>query len=263
MTDIALPSKGNIRFRWYTDGAFANEYWPTVTELNAGQELEQVVDFENFEAPVQASDDVERNPIGAKATVTRRGAPNYGATYGFDYPGYKADTANAAALVYAALGAINNTVNVPGYLAWSIDGEIGELNQPPIDLSWEDGDYVNIIKVTTDAWEDEITGEEDFTYSRTFLKRGLVNTYTVASTATPVLAATIDSGSLAIGDLGFLTATVNGREFTRGATWTSSDPTVATVSRNGIVTAVAAGSATITASLKGSNVTDTVAVTVS
>ena len=40
MTDERLPSKGNVRFRFYPAGAFANAYWPLVSELNAGQELE-------------------------------------------------------------------------------------------------------------------------------------------------------------------------------------------------------------------------------
>lgn len=252
MADEILPSLGNIRLRWYPDGAFANEYWPTVAELNAGQELEQVVAWDDFEPLVQSSDDVTRTHLASKAVETRRGAANYGGTIGFDYPGYKADLANAAALVYAAL----KDLNIPGYLAWSVDGEIGESGQPASDLTFANGDLVNIIKVTTDAWEDSITGEEDFFYSRTFLRRGMLAIYTVASTAAPVLAVTVDNLSPAVGTLSFVTATVNGREWTRGALLQSADPNVFTVSKNGVITPIGIGDAPLIVTLPNSAVTD-------
>lgn len=53
-----------------------------------------------------------------------------------------------------------------------------------------------------------------------------------------------------------------GDDRTTHATWTSSDPTKATVSADGLVTGVAAGSTTITATVDG-NVTDTYSLTVS
>src|SRR5262249_38668434 len=47
----------------------------------------------------------------------------------------------------------------------------------------------------------------------------------------------------------------------RVVTWGSSDPTVATVSSSGLVTGVAAGTATITATSEGKNGTSTITVT--
>ena len=62
-----------------------------------------------------------------------------------------------------------------------------------------------------------------------------------------------------------LTATVLPENATdRTVSWTSSNPAVATVNANGLVTAVAAGTATITATTNdGTNLTATCAVTVS
>lgn len=62
-----------------------------------------------------------------------------------------------------------------------------------------------------------------------------------------------------------LTATLNmsdgsTQDVTASATWTSSDETVATVSTGGLVTGVAEGTATITATAQGQS--DTCAVTV-
>ena len=67
--------------------------------------------------------------------------------------------------------------------------------------------------------------------------------------------------ALNAGNVGVLKATWGGRNYTNGLEWTSSDTSKATV-RAGVVTAVAAGTATITATAPNGQ-TDTCAVTVS
>lgn len=260
MVDTRLKSMGNVRFRFYQDGAFANLRWPTVAELNAGQELEQVTLWDNFEVGAQASDTADAVPIAAKANVVRRAAANYGGTASFWYPGYRADLTNAAALVYDAL----KDIHVSGYIVVSVDGEIGEPGQPAADFTFANGEYVTVMKVVTDEWDDTIVGEDPFYYTRNFLKAGGFAPYTVSSTAAPVLEATANAATGAAGTLVFVTGEVNGRDWTRGVQWTTSDAAVATVSATGVVTLVGAGAATITGTLPGTNpaVTDTVAITV-
>lgn len=251
---------GNVRFRFYAAGSFSNLRWPTVAELNAGQELEQVTLWDSFEVGAQASDTADAVPIGAKANVVRRAAANYGGSASFWYPGYRDDLTNAAALVYQAL----KEIHTEGFVALSVDGEIGEPGQPDSDFSFADGDYVTVLKVITDEWDDMITGEDPFYYTRNFLKAGGFAPYTVASDAAPVLVVTSDAATGAAGDLLFVTGEVNGRDWTRGVQWSSSDPAVATVSATGVVTLLATGTATITGTLPGSNptVSDTVEITV-
>lgn len=260
MVDIRLKSMGNVRFRFYPDSAFVNFRWPTVAEMNAGIELEQVTLWDNFEIGAQASETSDAVPIGAKASVVRRGAANYGGSASFWYPGYRSDTTNAAALVYLAF----KKLNTPGYLALSVDGEIGEAGQPNANMTFANGDYVTIMKIVTDEWDDSITGEDAFYYTRNFLKSGGFAPYTVVSTAAPVVAATVATASGAAASKTFVSATVNGRDWTRGVRWTSSAPNIATVSSTGVVNRVATGTATITATLPGTNpaVTGTVQVTV-
>lgn len=260
MVDTRLDSRGNVRYRFYNDAAFANFRWPLVAELNAGLELEQVTVWDNFEVGAQASDTSDAIPIAAKATVTRRAAANYGGTSSFWYPGYKLDNTNAAALVYTAF----KNLHTPGYLALSVDGEIGSAGQPASDLSFAEGDYVSIMRVVTDEWTDQITGEEAFSYTRNFLKAGGFAPYTVASTTAPVLAVTLSAASGPVGENAYVSATVNGRDWTRGVRWTSSDPEVATVSSTGVVRRLTTGTATITATLPGATAvtTDTAEVTV-
>ena len=69
--------------------------------------------------------------------------------------------------------------------------------------------------------------------------------------------------TLAVGAQEQLTATVLPEDAVQAVTWTSSDPTVATVDENGLVTAVASGTATITATTTdGTGLTATCEVTV-
>lgn len=261
MTDISLESMGNVRFRWYPENGFANYKYPTVAELNAGLELEAVTIWDNFEIGAQASETSDVIPIKAKAVSTRRAAANFGGSASFWYPGVKTDMDNAAALVYAAF----KEINTPGYIVTSVDGEIGEAGQPASDFTFANGDYVSVYKVITDEWEDMITGEEAFYYTRQFLKYGALSVYTVAGTGAPVIVSTPTTIASSVGDLDFITTTLNGRDWTRGVVYSSSDETVATVSATGVVKSLAAGNATITATLPGASVstTDTVAVTVS
>jgi hypothetical protein len=261
MVDERLDSMGNIRYRFYTDGAFANFRWPLAAELNAGLELEQVTIWDNFEIGAQASDTSDSVPIAAKSSVVRRAAANYGGTSSFWYPGFRDDITNAAALVYLAF----KELHTPGYLALSVDGEIGQPGQPNIDLTFAPGDYVSIMRVVTDEWDDQITGEEAFSYTRNFLKAGGFAPYTVVSDAAPILEVTADgAASGAVGVNAYVTATVNGRDWTRGVRWTSSNPTAATVSSTGVVKRLAAGTATISAILPGAtaSTTDSVEITV-
>ncbi|AXH50209.1 major tail protein [Microbacterium phage Musetta] len=260
MANERLNSMGNVRFRLYADGAFANLRWPLASELNTGQELEQVTLWDSFSVGTQASDTSDAVPIGAKANVVRRGGANYGGNASFWYPGFRDDLTNAAALVYLAL----KELHTPGFISLSVDGEIGDPGQPPADMTFEAGDLVTVMKIVTDEWTDSITGEEAFYYTRNFLKAGGFAPYTVVSETAPVIEVTLDTAPAAIGSLGFVSATVNGREYTRGVRWSSSDISVATVSNTGVVRAIGAGTATITGTVPNASVltVDSVQVTV-
>lgn len=261
MTDTRLKSKGNVRFRFHPDGAFANPYWPTVAEMNAGQELEGVTLWENFEIGAQASETSDTAPIKAKAAAARRAGANYGGTASFWYPGDHTNLNNLATLVYQ----IMKEVNRPGYLSVSVDGEIGDPGQPDGDFTYANGDLVSIYKIMTDEWDDMITGEEAFYYTRNFLKNGMMRTYTVVSTAAPVLTLVATDTDGAADGIGSIRALVNGRDWTRGVRLASSDLAVATVSPTGIVTRVATGTANIVALLPRTNpsVSKTKKITVS
>ena len=90
-------------------------------------------------------------------------------------------------------------------------------------------------------------------------------TVTVTAATVPVTGVTMNktSTSLYVGDTETLTATVQPSDATnKTVTWTSSNPSVATV-ENGVVTAVGAGTATITVTTEDGTKTATCTVTVS
>ena len=88
---------------------------------------------------------------------------------------------------------------------------------------------------------------------------------TVTAATVPVTGVSLNKDSLAlgVGDSETLTATVKPEDATNKAvTWASSNSTVATVDQNGVVTAVAPGTATITVTTVDGGFTATCAVTV-
>ena len=96
---------------------------------------------------------------------------------------------------------------------------------------------------------------------------GYKDTCQVTVTAAPVPVSGVslnkDSLALGVGDSETLTATVKPEDATNKAvTWTSSNSTVATVDQNGVVTAVAPGAATITATTVDGGFTAICTVTV-
>lgn len=264
MVDQSYNSDGNVRLRIYPANAFANPRWPTVAELNGGLRLEDAVPWDGFDFGVQASDTSSAPPLSAKSTVETRSTSNYGGAIPIWYPGYYDDDQNQLSLVYDFLNPDGYERPIC-YIVESIDGEIGEAGQPSDTFDFANGDLVSVFRVQGDAWDDMTEGDDPFYYTVNFLRNGLMAHYTVASTSTPVLAMTPATLTGAAGAKARVAVTVNGRKYTGGVSFSTTDSDAAIVSDFGVVSYVGAGSATITATLPGTTVatTATTAVTVS
>lgn len=262
MTDVRLPSSGNIHVRWHAANAFANPARPTPAEVNAGLILDDDISWNDFNFGVSAASTSNDPSLKAKSNVSDIGAAQYGGSISLYLPEDFDDLSNSHAVAYAALEAPRTI----GWLTIQIDGELSETNTPTYSgglvQTAANGDLIHVAKVQSGGYSHAITGEEAFRETINFLPQGEIYINAVVSTSTPtvVTPATL-SLDISDGDIGALTATVNGRAFTRGVTWSTSDATKATVSKNGIVTPVAAGSATITATYLGGTDTTTVTVT--
>lgn len=260
MTDVRLPSSGNIQVRWHAANAFANPAKPTAAEVNAGRIITDDISWNDFDFGIQASNTINDPSLAAKSNVSDRGATQYGGSISLYLPGDLSDASNAHKVTYDLL----KDPRTIGYISIQIDGELSETNVATytggLTRSAANNDLISIYKVMTAGYSHAITGEEAFRETISFLPQGEAYVDVVIASSITVVTPSTLSLDISDGDIGALTATVNGRAFTRGVRWTTSDPTKATVSQNGIVTPVAAGSATITATYAGA--TDTTAVTV-
>jgi hypothetical protein len=249
MTDVKVAASGNIRVWWALENAFSNWEAPTAAEINATLDISDAVSWNDFDFGLQASNTIDDPAITAIGKVSDRGAAQFGGGISLYYPGAFGDASNKYSLVYDALDAPRTR----GFLVVRVDGAESAATAAT-------GDLVHVFRVMTDGYAESITGEEAFRYTITFLPQGDLAVRTVVGGGAVVTPATL---SIAAGASAPLTATVGGRRYTNGVEWSTSDATKATVSSAGIVTGVAAGSATITATYAATGGTDTTAVTVS
>jgi len=248
MTDVKVPASGNIRVWWALPNAFSDYKNPTATEINNSLDISDSISWNDFDFNLEASNQLEDPAITSIGKIIDRGYTNWGGSISFYYPRTFDDTTSDYSATYDALDAPRTS----GFLVVRIDGEESAATAA-------NGDFVHVLKVMTDGYAESITGEEAFRYTVTFLPQGDFAVRTVVGGGAVV----VSPGTLAsnAGDVDVLAATWGGRNYTNGVTWSSSDTTKATVSSAGIVTSVAAGSVTITATAPNGN-TDTCAVTV-
>lgn len=247
-----LTSNGHITVLWAAPGSFSNWKSPSATELNAALNLSSAISWNDWGFGVSASNTQNDPSLADVGNRTDRGAAQYGGAISFYFPGAFDDNTNDYSLAYDAV-AVPRT---RGYIVIRVDGN------KPTTQAFAAGDLVHVFEVLTDGQSNMITGEEAFRYTVTMLQQGSLAVYTVvnAGTVTVVTPATL---AVAVGASERLSATVNAREYTNGVTWSSSDTTKATVTNAGVVTGIAAGSATITATFAATGATDTTSVTVS
>ena len=247
-----LTSNGHVTVLWAAPGSFANWQSPTATELNAALNLSSSISWNDYGFGVQASNTQNDPSLADTGNRTDRGASQYGGAISFYYPGAFDDATNAYSLAFDAVAVPRTS----GYIVARIDGN------KPTTQAFAAGDFVSVMEVLTDGQTNVITGEEAFRYTVNMLQQGSLEVYTVVRTTT-VTVVTPATLTLAVGAHSRLTGTANGRAYTNGLVWSTSDATKATVSNAGVVTGVAAGSATITATFAQTGATDTTAVTVS
>ena len=125
------------------------------------------------------------------------------------------------------------------------------------------GDVWNVYRTITDTNAHE-RGKVSYAYSINFKAQddNGVNRVLTAATPSKVILTPGSTLNVAVGAVSFLKASFEGVNVTKGTTYVSDNPAVATVDKNGIVQGVSAGTANITASYPGSATSTALAVTV-
>jgi len=249
MTDVKVPSSGNIRIWWAIPSAFSDYKNPTAAEINASVDISDAISWNDLDFGLQASNQLDDPAITALGKTADRGYANWGGNMSMYYPQSFDDANSAYSLTYDLI----DTPRTLGYVVMRIDGT------EPSNKAAADGNMVHVLKVITDGFAESVTGEEAFRYTVSMLPQGDYAVRAIVGAGDVVV--TPDTLSSDAGDFDVLAATFGGRVYSKGVTWSSSDVAVATVSSAGVVTSVASGTATITATSPGAT-TDTCAVTV-
>lgn len=265
MVDIKFPISGNIRVWFVPSNGFANYKAPTAAEINAGLDISDAVSWNDKDFGAQASNTVNDPAITATGNVQTRGAAQYGGSFSFYYPRVFGDNTNKYSLVFDAL----RLPGTAGFIVVRVDGRqltttAGTTANPGTLAAT--GDLVNVFAVETAGYAEAITGEEAFRYTVSFLPKGrLYLNAVVRASATAVAPAVTGPTTLTIASkYAQLEATLVSRKYTRGVIWTTTTPTLASISPNGIVTALAAGSASFLATDPATNTPSTAkAITIS
>lgn len=243
--DKKVYPEGNINVWVVPRDAIADINAIKVSEIEAdGLNISNALAWADTTLPVvAASEDVDDRSILDKANATSRGASNYTASLTLFYPGDFDDTTS----IYRQAWDLFRTTRVPLVLVVrTLQGTTGE-ESPAVE-----GQLYNAFYMLNSTYRNSTEGDNSVKYSVGFLTQGSmkVNGLFVGAAAEPITIANTPA-SLAVGDSTPLRASAHGHRIGRAFRWRSSDNTVARVSPAGVVTAVGAGTATITASYAG------------
>lgn len=247
MTDTKIQSNGMLDVWWVPGSGLADPSSPTAAELNGpgALRLSPAVAWDGSTWPnATDTNTVDDRGIEDAGNTVTAGYEQYEATLSFFYPKDLTNTTSDYVQVFEAM----RTRGVVGHLVTRV---LQRAKAPAVTPA-ADGDWVSVFKVISDSVPTDTEGEDSYKYYVTFQPQGGVHIYTQVKTTLPTVV-TPATLSGAVGSYGILRATLGTKSITQGATWTSSDNTIATVSPNGVVTYVATGTATIEATHPADN----------
>lgn len=255
--DTKITTNGNVQV-WAIPAASVADYRSiTAAELNTfGLDVTAAIAWEGTTFPTASeSDDVDDRSLRDKGNATSRGAAQFEATLSFFYP----TDFNENETDYGKAFQFFKASRVPVYLVTRVlQGTEG------VHTDAVAGQWISVYRFITAGWAEDLAGDTSYKYAVSFLTQGEVAVYTQVKNATPVtLTNASGSGSLTVGGHAVIRATLGGKRATQVVEWSSSDTEVATVSQNGVVTGVSAGTADITATHRAATgATTPIAITV-
>lgn len=255
MADEKFTSNGNTTVWLVPANGIANYLSPTADEVNAGMDITPALAWEGTTFPTASdSEDQDDRSLRDRGNATTRGTASYEAVLNLFYPKDLHDTTSDYGKVYQLLRVPRVPVYVVTRVGQSPEGEHKDAAA---------GEWVSVYRFLSDGWTDDFEGDDSNKYSIGMLTQGEVAINTQIKNSSPVTV-TPATSTVTIGESVPLRATLGGKRATQVVEWVSSNSSVATVSQNGVVTGVKAGSATITANHPAASAASTeVSITVS
>ena len=252
MVDQKVTSNGNISVWWVPAAGIADYRSPTATEINSGVDLTAAIAWDSFEIAASESNDVEDRALIDKGNAVTRGFQQFAASFNTFRDADLNDSTSPYNIAF-------ETFREPrqyGYLITRVLQKAAGTSPAA-----QPGEWVSVYRFVSDAVGDDTEGEDSYKMTLTFMPQGEIKVYTMVKTSEAV---TVAPTTLALepGEKAVVTATLAGHSITQGATWRSTDTTVASVSANGVVTAISEGTADITATHPAATGPGTVEVTV-
>jgi hypothetical protein len=245
-------SNGNVTVWWVPSIAVPAS--PTPAEINAGTNLSAAISWNNFELGSSGSADVDDRSIVDAGNSVSRGFPDFGATLDFFRDSNSADSTSIYNTAFTLFKA-SATAGINGFLVV----RYGQALPTAVAAASE---YVSVYKVLTDAISDDTEGDDSVKFEVNFLPQGVLFEHVLVKTAVAVVAAPATLTLATNGAVGKVAATISGKDVTTGSTYVSSDTTKATVTGNGVVKRIAAGTGvTITISNPAATTSASVALT--
>lgn len=256
MADLKVTSNGNTTVWLVPVASIADYRSPTAAELNTnGIDVTAAIAWDGTTFPTASeSDDIDDRSLRDKGNATTRGAAQFEATLNFFYPKVLSDTTSDFGKAFQFL----KTPGVPVYVVTRV-----LQTTTGVHTDAAAGQWISVFRFVTDAWTDDIAEDDSYKYAISFLTQGDVAVYTQVKNASAVTTTPASTLAVAVGAVSPIRATLGGKRATQVVDWSSSAPGVATVSQNGVVKGISAGTATITASHPAATAAATVTVTVS
>lgn len=225
----------NVTFWIIPEGGIADVDSPTPAEINAGLNATDAIRIDGFDFGPEESDAVDDRSFGDHASAQYSGFAQFGGSV----PAYEPKPGDVTSVAYQVKEIMGRPRSVFYWVERIADGKT------KADVAAA-GDYVSVYKVITGGHQRDTSDRNlGIIYSVTLLPQGDVAINAMVKTATtPTYAPT--TLALDIGEAGIVKATLSTRDITRGGQWVSSAPTIASVSPNGVVVGLSAGTATIT-----------------
>lgn len=240
MADTRVYSNGYLDIVFIPINGLTTPAGPLATEVNAGLNISEAVAWDGSTFPAMSeSSDVEDRGIKDAGNATSRGFAQYEGALTMFYPRDLKETATTFGKVFQML-------KLPGGAYWVVtrvlQGVKGEVN--PMTA----GQFVSVYRFIADTFINELEGEDSYKYLVEMLQQGYAypNTLLAPAGAISVTNATGET-EIAVNDHVVLRASLSGHRATQLVRWESSNPDVAYVSQNGVVTGISAGTADITA----------------